>query len=404
MENVAQVLLLEIRAARIAATLDARPALGALWRRMVGLSESAASLSLEMIIAKETDIIRPPLGLSTIKGEPQSARTAREIYRTTLRPGSINDDPLGVFDRCVEATRVTDVIDDGDGGYVYYPIDVEVQAWGRGREMFKQMAPRIIRDRPPPILGAVAVARLASSCMPDPHPMTERLIFMAAEHELRRDIVLSDPVVSSSLNVYESKIDASWVCPPSLALARGGLRSWALDRPQMRNQLFERLHLAIGREIGRLGPLNAWAEKLENEFTGKIKSSSRKAFAKLIMQTPILDGSSTAAALDLTERGARNLLTDAEKMGLVTEITSRTSYRMWAVPVFADMIYERGTLSRHSAQKEGVNEKMKSQKHTPLADDPDFENRIAAIMSDIDSAMTGLDDVLEKYKPQRTRP
>ena len=405
MSEASDILNLEIRAARIAATLDARPALGAIWRRMVGLSEAAASLSLEMITASEADIIRPPLGISTVQGEPQSARTAQAIYTSVLRPGSLRNDPTAVFDRCVEATHMTDAIDDGAGGYVYYPIDVEIEMWNRGRALFADLVPRILKDAPPPIIGAIAIARLASACMPDPHPMTERLIFMAAEHELRRDILMSDPIVSQSLDGLDRRVDASWICPPSLALSRGGLRSWGLDRPLMRSQFIERLHVTLGREIGRLGPLNAWSSRIDAEFTGKNTLSRRADFAALFKETPILDGTTTANALGITKRAARNYLEDAERMGLAEQLTSRASYRIWAVPVLADMIHERGKVSKKSVRvSEHLANETKEQRRPPLADDPDFETRIAQIMGNLDDALTGLDATLEKYKPQHTRP
>jgi len=398
------MLELEVRAARLAATLDARPELGALWRRMVALSEAAASMSLEQFSIPESDILRPPLGLGTAKGEPQSARIAREIYRFMLRPGGLRSDPLGIFDRAVEATRITDVIDDGDGGYVYYPIDVEVDIWQSGRRIFAEQAPRILRHRPPPILGALAVARLASECMPDPHPLTERLIFIAAEHELRRDLVFSDPIVARRLDGLDQRVDANWVCPPALALARGGLRSWSLNRPEMREGLVQRLHGTLGRETGRLGPLQAWSDRLNEDFQSQTQRSRRADFANLVRQTPILNGAAVAQGLDCTERAARNFLEDATRAGHLRLLTQRRSYRLWAVPALADMIEERrenlGRLRSKEAElpAETVAQEHVQAKSQPMQKDEDFEARCAAILADIDKAMAGVDVLNEKYR------
>jgi len=396
------MLELEVRAARLAATLDARPELGALWRRMVALSEAAASMSLEMISIPESDILRPPLGLGTAKGEPQSARIAREIYRFLLRPGGLRSDPVAVFDRAVEATRITDVIDDGDGGYVYYPIDVEVDIWQSGRRVFAQEAPRILRHRPPPVLGALAIARLASECMPDPHPLTERLIFIAAEHELRRDLVFSDPIVARQLDGLDQRVDANWVCPPALALARGGLRSWALHRPEMREALVQRLHGALGRETGRLGPLQSWSDRMNEDFQPQTQRSRRADFANFVRQTPILNGATVANGLGCTERAARNFLEDATRAGHLRLLTQRRSYRLWAVPALADMIEERrenlGRLRSKEAELPPEPISHEQDATRSLQKDEDFEARCSAILADIDKAMAGVDVLNEKYR------
>ena len=92
-------------------------------------------------------------------------------------------------------------------------------------------------------------------------------------------------------------------------------------------------------------------------------------------------------------------------MGLAEQLTSRASYRIWAVPVLADMIHERGKVSKKSVRvSEHLANETKEQRRPPLADDPDFETRIAQIMGNLDDALTGLDATLEKYKPQHTRP
>ena len=56
MLRTGQIIQLAIRAARLAAILDARPALGALWRRMVELAEAAATMSIEMISVPESQL------------------------------------------------------------------------------------------------------------------------------------------------------------------------------------------------------------------------------------------------------------------------------------------------------------------------------------------------------------
>lgn len=394
MKGTEGILDLEIRAARLAATLDARPVLGALWRRMVGLSEASSTMMMENIGVAESDVIRPPLGLSVARGEPQSVRAARATYRMILRPGSFRDDPLAVFDRAVNATRLTELIEDGRGGHVHFPADAEQDMWVHGREVFAAHAPAIFGRAPPPILGAMAVTRLAAACMPEPHPMTERLIFMAAEHELRQDLVFSDPIVARPLDGLDHLVHADWVCPPSLALVRGGLRRWSVERPGARALLIDRLHAVLGLETGRLGPLNAWLQRLEEDFHGKNSLSRRADFARLIQQTPILNAPVAAEALGITDRGARKLIDEAERMGLITQLTARRSYRLWAVPALAEMIRERGGPPLRPPERvdDGAGP-------APPGRAQDVEARVESALDEIDSAMAGVDAVLGKYGP-----
>ncbi len=388
---------LETRAARLAAVLDARADLGALWRRMVALTEAAASLSLEHIMVAEPDILRPRLGLGTIRGEPQSARTAQAIYRVMLRPGAILREPGAIFDHCIKAARMADLVDLEEGGRVEYPDDFAPEDWTIARESFAAAVRRIRQEPMPVLLRALAIARAAALVMPERQPIAERLIFMAAESDLRRDLAFSDPIVARNLDGLDARVDAGWTAPPSIALARGGFRAWSPATRTGWDALIERLSATLAQEVGRMVQLHAWSEKLDADFRGQTGKSRRADFGQLLRETPILNARVCAKALDVTERTARNLLDDAEAMGIVSQLTSRRSYRIWGVPALAQMIRDRG---RIRAPDIAARAQRGDEEEAPRlrAADPDFDRRIDALMGDVDSALKGIDEVIERYR------
>ena len=371
---------------------------------MLALSEAAATLALEMIPTSEPDILRPELGLSIVAGDPQSARAARAVFRVLLRPGSLRADPAAVFERCTNAARITQLVydDDGDCGRMCRPSEHETASWREGRARFAECVPRLLHDAPPPIAGAFAAARLAAACLPDPQPMTERLVFMAAEHEFRRDLVLSDPVVSREVPGLDPRIDAAWVCPPSLALTQGSLRAWDIGTASARARIVGHLYASLGREVGRLGPLSGWSARLDADFRGKTARSRRGDFVRLVRATPILDARTTATALGITERAARNLLEDAEDLGLLTELTARPTCRIWAAPMLAELIRDRARPSLRQRRTRAEAPRVSELPARPVAAaDPDFGARIDDIMGDIDRALENLDATLDRHRARR---
>jgi hypothetical protein len=398
------LLNLETRAARLAATLDARPEIGALWRRMVAVSEASASLGLENLTVPEADILRPVLGIGLAVGEPQSARIAHEIYRTMLRPGSIINDTAGVYDRCLRAARMTELRDDHDGPRIDFAGHTEASDWREARSDFLEACAIVLRRKKPPILQSLAIARLVAETTPERLPMAERLIFNAAESDLRRDLVFSDPVIAHSIDGLEAKVDAAWVCTPALALSQQGYRAWSPISETGWSTLIERMDQSLGRNAGRLAQIKAWTERIDVDFRGKSAKSRRADFGALLTETPIINARAVSSTLSITERAARNLIDAAVEMGLIEALTGRRAYRLWAVPAMAELIRDRGTVPRRSdAPPDARGNEPKAASRPLRRTDEDFEEKVSAILGDIDAAMRGIDITIDRYRTSKVK-
>lgn len=403
--NVSEHLLnLETRAARLAAALDARPDIGALWRRMVAMSEAAASLGLENLTVPEADILRPALGLGPVAGEPQSARVAQEIYRVLIRPGSILQDPQGVYDRCLRAARMTELRDGRDGEVIDYPGRENESDWLEARSDFVAATKVALAHTKPPILQALAIARIAAETTPERLPMAERLIFCAVESDLRRDLIFSDPVIARNLDGLDVRVDASWVCTPSLALSQRGFRAWSPISEDGWSTLIMRMDHTLGRNAGRIAQIKAWSDRLSVEFRGKNAKSRRTDFASLLGETPIVNAKTVSSALDITDRAARNLIDEALEMGFIEPLTGRRAYRLWAVPAMADLIKDRGQSPRAQDVKQPRDKDVSQTAHKPIRQkDADYEKRVNSILDDLDAAIKGIDITMEKYRTARIK-
>lgn len=396
-----KTLALETRTARVAAVLDARPQLGVLWRRMVGLSEAAASLSLEDVTVLEQDILRPDLGLGQGSSSPQATRVARAIYLSLLRPMSISQTPDDALAKCLDAARMTDLVDEDLGGRVSYPDIGDPAEISYRKRIFAEVAPQIVNHEAPVVLRAIAITTLASELMPEPNPAAERLLFMHAEHEIRANTVFSDPIVSHSVDGLESNADAFWVMTPSLALSRGGFRAWSPRTDLGYSNLVDRLTATIGREIGHLGPLLFWQERLQTEFRGFNQKSRRKDLADFLIRTPIFYTSTVSEALGISDRSARTLVDDAALMNLIVPLANRRSYRLWAVPAFAEMIKDRRS-TRLAPRAADTEETSPEPPQVSRLQDDDFEQRVANALADLDAAMAHADATMLKYRRDPT--
>lgn len=388
----------EARAARISATLEARPELGAIWRRSVALSEAVASLSMEHIGIQESDILNPALELSPAKGEPQSVRAAQTLYRVMLNPPSLSADPAKALRSVLIAARMSSLVDEDLGGRVAYPDDHEVENWERAEAHFAAAARQLLARRPPPIIGALALSQTVATILPEPLPIAQRLLFMIAEHELQRGSLAADPIIADPQRGMVRSVSASWTCLPSLALTRPGMRSWAPETPTGRAEIITRIDGSLSREVGRLGPLHAWFQRLAEEFQGKSEKSRKSDLAELMSRTPVLSAHTVTQALRITDRSARRLLTEAEDLGLLVSLAPRRAYRLWAIPELARSIRDREVVpftrppldTGPAPRPRSADEVSPYQTSRSGADDDDGA-RVDRIMSELDAALEGLD-------------
>lgn len=390
--NAQDLISLESRAARVAATLDARPEIGQLWRRCVGLSESAASLSIEDVSVHEASIASLDLDLGPgAEEDPQALATARRISGALARPENPLDHPAEALRSAIDSARMSSLVDIDTGGRAAWIGQEAPDAWEFAIESFAAIAPEILR-RPGSIVGrCLALSHLLCGILPERVPIAERLFLVHCEHAMRNDEFRLDPITRQGRGYGGTR--ACWVLTPSLALGRGGLRSWAPETPSGRMHLVSRLDHALGIEAGRLGALNAWNQK-RRDFAAKWRSGTTASMANLLSTTPVVSSDNVALHCNVTLRTARRLIDAALEEDLLRLITPRRAYRVWAAPALADMISERKTLDtrarRPRGKQVGIDQETDSQ---ASGEKPD----LSAALDALDKAMIEADRYLDKY-------
>jgi len=385
---------LEARSARVFATLDARPQLGALWRRFVALSEATAALSMEDVPVPEQDILAPITGSSMVHGDPQAAQIARQIHSFIQRPGDMMKNPGDVFDRAMRAGRLTSLVDEDLGGRVAYHTSEEAADWAFARQDFEIAAPDILRHEAPVTFRLMALAGMVNKMLPERVPIAERLIFMAAESAMRREDRLSDPIVGRVLTDDDHNISAHWTLTPSLALSRGGYRTWSPASTAGRQTLAERLNASLDQNVGRLGQLNNWIGEVEG-FAGQTRKSRRRDLAQLFMKTPVLSAPHVAEELGVTKRAARSLLDDACASNIISLLTQRSTYRLWSVPFMARLIQDKPVQARRRNLSDLAVERSQASP-ARSSTSPAGQNMTAGLSESMQSAARDLDDAMAK--------
>jgi hypothetical protein len=403
--DTSALLDLETKSARVSATLDHRPQLASIWRQCVSLSEAGANLSLEDVPVAEGDILDLMLGEIPSDGDPQATRIAEAVYRALLSPGYMLSDPGYVFDRAHRAGRMSSLVDAHKGGRASYPEISHDPDWIEARDLFVRGAPRLLRGSGPISLKAISVAALLSEVAPERHPIAERIVMMSAESFLRQDLSLRDPIISSAYKQIASPTYAYWTLPPSLALSVGSFRAWSPGTPKGQAELISGLARTMQREAGRIGKIHAWMDKAKTEFVGTTRKSSKAAFVDLIITTPVLDAPTAMRALKVSDKTARNLLVEAQETGIVSELSSRRSYRVWGITPIKDILKERVTTAelRRNRPVEARGSFPQAQPtKRPLRSEEDFESRLDDILSGLDDIMAATNNVLDKYVTRRT--
>jgi hypothetical protein len=226
------------------------------------------------------------------------------------------------------------------------------------------------------------------------------LIFQAFESDIRKSTVLSDPIIGHPIEGAEHRIDTHWVLTPSLALSQNGFRAWSPISRSGWSDLITRLDKTLEREVGRLAQVNAWADRLA-KFRGPTKRSLMGSFAQVIKISPIVSTSSVAHALGSTDRAALKLITAAQEAHLLTPLTRRRAYRIWAAPPLADLLQEQSKTPKLQSIRDRIEKSDYGAEPAPrrlTTQDSDFERRIEDIMAEIDAAGRNYDEVIEKYR------
>lgn len=328
---------LESRSARVAAVLDARPALALTWRRCVACSEAAASLSLEGVPVREETIAAVDLALGPGQGDPQSIAAARSITAALMSRKNAKRDPDSALSSAIDAARWSSLVDVADGGRSVRigQTDPDMK---RAIVMFREAVPAILTHDGPIVGKCIAAAHLLAGILPERLPMAERLMFAFVEHGLRNHEFSIDPITSRNPRSRQP----GWIMTPSLALSRNGLRSWSPETRSGRETLIARLDRALRIEAGRLGQLNSWDDRRQ-AFRKRRQGGNTASLANLLERVLVVDTETVARRCAVTTRTARNLIDAAQEDDLLHLLTPRRAYRVWAVPALAQMIADRHT-------------------------------------------------------------
>ena len=381
---------LEAVSARVAGALDARPALGSIWRRIVCIMEASATLSMEDVPVPVQDLLGPAIGSAITGPNPQAAHVANRVQRFLLRPGSFRDTPESVFDRAIAAGTLLDIVDENQGGRIAYRDAHEQTDLALARTDFAAACRRILKHDSPITFRLIALAGLTRNVLPEAIPIAERLIFMAAESEMRQQDMLSDLTVGAVGREADFRMTAHWTLTPALALSRGGFRAWSPGSTEGADLLVARLENSLRANAGLISTLHRWLEALDG-FSGMNRKSRKRDLAALLIDVPILGADTVAHRLSITERAARDLLAAAELEGLISLVTPRRAYRLWAIPALAAMISDRA----HHATPHL--EQATARRPIGLSQPSPEESDTQEVM-DLDAAIALADQVLERYR------
>lgn len=388
--DTVDLLSLESRSARVAAMLDARPALSRLWRRCLCISEAATSLSIEDVAVREIAIAGVDFEIDLNLDDPQSVAVARSINRALNQPRDLFSDPAEALRTAIEAPRMSSLVDIEHGGKISWAGLETPELWEEAIEEFSRIAPQIIRHPGPVTTRCIAISHVLANLLPERLPIAERLMFVFAEYSIRNREYELDRIVRRRAN------NPSFVLTPSLALHRGGLRTWSPHLPEGRTHLVTRLNHALGIEVGRLAEIYSW-EKKRLAFSDLWQSGTTAKMADLLSRSSLVTGDLVMRECGVTIRTAMNLISAAEDHGLLQVVVRRRAFRYWAVPALAGMIADRKKsqldFAKNLKRKQHSYQDYDNRPSDNQADKPDFSEALKAM----DQALADADRHLSRY-------
>jgi hypothetical protein len=388
-----RVLEVETRAARIEGLFAADPSLARMWRGQVSLTEACRSVGLEDIHVFEGDVIHRHLENRLTDAEgARGAVSVAELLRVIVSPGDLIRDTERVIERC---RRAAVSIDDDD-------ILVDLAKAVR-------ILPAELRGAPTPVLGAMRAATLFRIETQSSMPSADRLIFMAAEHALRSGGA-GAPLEALRPEALLSRMNARWIITPSIALTQGRFRAWSPGTRQGFHDLLDGISSDLDRTLGAMPILRRWREDARTAASGKHGKSRLRDLVELAMYEPILTSKHVREMLGVSERASLYLMQEAEGAGILSLITPRKSYRVWAQPQMAQLLRMRAQRSGSTpgftpqdnkvhAEAGDMTTEVKLQRHLDRRQSGDaFADRTADALSELDAAMEKADAILAKYR------
>lgn len=387
----------EALAGRLEGILLADPALARLWRMEASLLEAAASVGLEGERISTPGMVLRLTGNMAIEEDARATGMALRILAVAKRPGDPFSTPIETIRR-IEAAATpfgqpigeTDVLEDSE-----LPRVVEAgRAWVHV-----------------PILAAWRAAANYAFRSRRASPAAERLIFMAVEGAARHLRGLSPegrggwPEEEDADGAILMPAEAEWILAPSVALTRNGFRLWS-PLSGLRTFL-EAASRNLSQDLGHLGTLRHELARLESMVGAASGRSRLPDLIELLKAQPVVNSAMVIDRLSVTRRTALALIGALVEAGCLANLTGRRTARFWALPslaarmTFAASVGQFRRTERPATVAPDREETLEIEARPEQLREQFDEKRLVRIMSDLDAAMAGLDEVVRRVGGSR---
>lgn len=387
----------EVLAGRLEGILLADPALARLWRMEASLLEAAASVGLEGERVSTAGMVLRLTGNMAIEEDARATGLALRILAVAKRPGDPFGTPIETIRRIEAATKPfgqpideADILEDPE-----LPRVVEAgRAWAHV-----------------PILAGWRAAANYAFRSRRTSPAAERLVFMAVEGAARHLRGLSPegrggwPEEDAADRAILMPAEAGWILAPSVALTRNGFRLWS---PLSGLGTFlDASARSLSQDLGHLGTLRHELGRLESMTAAAFGRSRLPDLIALLRGQPVVNSAMVIDRLGVTRRTALALIGELVEAGCLVNLTGRRTARFWALPSLAARMTSSGSARQF----------RRAVRQAPTAPDCEApleieaplgalreqfdEERLDRIMSDLDAAMAGLDEVVRRVGGSR---
>lgn len=381
----------EALAGRLEGILLADPALARLWRMEASLLEAAASVGLEGERISTPGMVLRLTGNMAIEEDARATGMALRILAVAKRPGDPFGTPIETIRR-IEAAAMpfgqpideTDTLKDSE-----LPRVVEAgRAWAHV-----------------PILAGWRAAANYAFRSRRTSPAAERLVFMAVEGAARHLRGLSPEgrggwQEDAADRAILMPAEAGWIVAPSVALTRNGFRLWSPLSGL--GSFLEAAARNLSQDLGHLGTLRHELARLESMTAAASGRSRLPDLVELLKAQPVVNSAMVIDRLGVTRRTALALIGELVDAGCLVNLTGRRAARFWALPSLAARMTPASSARQFRRAVRPATAAQDSEEALEIEAPPERlreqfdEERLDRIMSDLDAAMVGLDEVVRR--------
>ena len=191
---------------------------------------------------------------------------------------------------------------------------------------------------------------------------------------------------------------AGWIVPPSVSLTRYGFRIWS---PITGLETFlEAATRSLSYELGHLGTLRHELARLSSMTSSAHGRSRLVDLITYLKAQPVISSAMVMDHLGVTRRTALSLIGELVDAGCLSNLTARSTSRLWALPSLAarmgqagGAVVRRGGVSRG---REARREHLEQTDRLVQSREERNEAQLDQIMADLDDAMLGVNDVVRR--------